>query len=129
MPTKLLVVDDSPTILSLLTMGLSQKGYKVITAENGLDALKMLAKWPVDLVVTDLNMPEMDGLTLLGRIRRENPLTHLPVVVLSTEGEDHDIQRAIQAGADLYLTKPIAIDKLDAELRAIMDKKKAGKKA
>ena len=123
MPTRVLVVDDSPTVLSLLAMGLGQKGYKVFIAENGADALRVMAEIQVDMVLTDMNMPEMDGLALVGRIRGEKKLADLPVIMLSSESERHDFEMGARAGVDLYLTKPIQIEKLDEELRAVLKKK------
>ena len=129
MPTSVLIVDDSPTILSLLAMGLGQKGYKVFTAENGADALTLMVKTPVDLVLTDLNMPKMDGVALVSRIRSDKKLAGLPVVMLSSEAEQNDFELGKKAGVDLYLTKPIEIEALDQALQEVLTQKKGCQKA
>jgi two-component system chemotaxis response regulator CheY len=106
MTRTVLVVDDSETIRRMLRWILTPLGLRVLEAENGARALEVLDRDAVDLVVADLNMPVMDGLELLRSIRALPARALLPVLMLTTEDREADIQRALQAGANLYLTKP-----------------------
>ena len=108
----ILVVDDSETVRKLLTLTLRMKGYQIVTAGDGAEALERLSVSSVDLVITDLNMPEMDGYELVSTIRREGPNRDVPVIMLSTEGEEEDRQRGLDAGVDLYLPKPASPQQL-----------------
>jgi CheY-like chemotaxis protein len=105
MPT-ILVVDDSPMSQRLLGYTLSRCGYTVITAGHGREALERLAEAPVDLVIADLAMPEIDGLTLLRLLRADGRYRDLPLVMLTASGHDEDRLMAKAAGADDFLTKP-----------------------
>jgi len=107
MSARILLVEDSPTILNLLSMVLRQFGFAVQTANDGLEALDKLSKENVDLIITDVNMPRMDGFTFINRVRSQGVMPKVPIIVLSTEREDHDRVRGRSAGADLYLTKPV----------------------
>ena len=114
---KILVVDDEPPIRNLLRMGLAAHGYEVLEAPNGRIALELLERKP-DLVILDLGLPDIDGLELLRRIRgaREG----LPVVVLSSRGDEAGKVAALDLGADDYVTKPFGIDDLLARKRAAL---------
>ena len=114
---KILVVDDEPPIRNLLRMGLAARGYEVLEAPNGRIALELLERKP-DLVILDLGLPDIDGLELLRRIRgaRES----LPVVVLSSRGDEAGKVAALDLGADDYVTKPFGIDELLARMRAAL---------
>ena len=102
----ILVVDDSPVIRRMLNLTLKKAGYAVLLAADGDIAEQFLLEVPVDLLLIDLNMPRMDGLTLLRRIREEAAWQRLPVVMLTSSGEEHDRQAAAEAGADSFLNKP-----------------------
>jgi two-component system, OmpR family, KDP operon response regulator KdpE len=112
---KILVVDDEPPIRKLLRMGLAAHGYEVLEASNGKIALELLAQKP-DIVILDLGLPDIDGLDLLRRIR--NTQESLPVVVLSSRGDEAGKVAALDLGADDYVTKPFGMDELLARLRA-----------
>jgi two-component system, OmpR family, KDP operon response regulator KdpE len=114
---KVLVVDDEPPIRKLLRMGLSAQGYDVLDAANGKTALELLAKKP-NLVILDLGLPDIDGLDLLRRIR--NRQEGLPVVVLSSRGDEAGKVAALDLGADDYVTKPFGMDELLARMRAAL---------
>lgn len=116
----ILLVDDSPTILNLLSLGLRQQGFQVITAGDGLEALKAMAGRPVAAMVTDINMPRLDGMRLIEAVRRDGRLGGIPIVVLSTESETHDRQAALGRGANLYLVKPVSPAELAERLRALL---------
>jgi CheY-like chemotaxis protein len=101
-----LLVDDSPVVRDLLAEALRAHGLSVIEAGDGEDALqKMETCPPLDLVVTDIDMPKLDGIELLRRLRRPELARRLPVVVVSMRGSSEDQQRALEAGADAYLVK------------------------
>jgi len=101
-----LVVEDSFTVRQLQRSILEAAGYRVSTARDGRDALRRLAEEDdISLVVTDVEMPEMDGLELVEALRADPALQSLPVVVVTTRGSDEDRRRGIEAGADAYMTK------------------------
>ena len=108
--TRILVVDDEPSARSGLEKLLRQAGYTVDTAKDGKDALTVAAERPPEVVVTDLKMPEMDGMTLLGKLRESD--RDLPVIVATAFGDVSSAVAAMRAGADDYLTKPIDFDAL-----------------
>jgi two-component system KDP operon response regulator KdpE len=114
---KILVVDDEPPIRKLLRMGLTSQGYEVLDAPNGKTALDLLAKEP-DLVILDLGLPDIDGLDLLRRIRHRDE--SLPILVLSSRGDEAGKVAALDLGADDYVTKPFGMDELFARMRAAM---------
>jgi two-component system KDP operon response regulator KdpE len=114
---KILVVDDEPAIRKLLRMGLTSQGYEVLDAPNGKTALDLLAKEP-DLVILDLGLPDIDGLDLLRRIRHRDE--SLPIVVLSSRGDEAGKVAALDLGADDFVTKPFGMDELFARMRAAM---------
>ena len=116
-PVRILVVDDEPPIRKLLRMGLTAHGYEVIDATNGRMALEMLARKP-HLVILDLGLPDIDGLELLRTIRQQEE--SLPVVVLSSRGDEAGKVAALDLGADDYVTKPFGMDELLARMRAAL---------
>jgi two-component system chemotaxis sensor kinase CheA len=100
-----LVVDDTLTVRELERSILERAGYRVSVAGNGREALALLSDGPVDLVVTDVEMPEMDGFALTEAIRADATLTNLPVLILTSRGSDEDRRRGLDAGADAYVVK------------------------
>jgi two-component system KDP operon response regulator KdpE len=112
---RILVVDDEPQIARVLRTGLKTHGYDVRVAVDGLSALETFEDWNPDLVVTDLSMPNLDGLQLCQRLRA---LSRLPIIVLSVRGEERMKVEALDAGADDYVTKPFGMDELLARIRA-----------
>ena len=116
-PVKILVVDDEPPIRKLLRLGLNARGYDVHEAANGKMALDMLAKKP-DLVILDLGLADIDGLALLGAIRQRHD--SLPIIVLSSRGDEAGKVAALDLGADDYVTKPFGMDELLARVRAAL---------
>src|SRR5437763_1386775 len=111
---RILVVDDEPQITRVLRRGLMTHGYDVRAAADGRSALQMLGEWPPDLVVTDLSMPNMDGIELCRKLRS---FSQLPIIVLSVRGEERTKVEALDAGADDYVTKPFGIEELLARRR------------
>jgi two-component system KDP operon response regulator KdpE len=116
-PLRVLVVDDEPPIRKLLRMGLSTQGYRVLEASNGKTALDMLAESP-DLVILDLGLPDVQGLDLLRTIRARNE--RVPIVVLSSRGDESAKVQALDLGADDYVTKPFGTEELLARMRAAL---------
>ncbi len=103
-----LVVEDSPTMRQLLSFSLKRfKDCKIIEAVDGVDALKNLQTNKVDMILTDINMPVMDGLKLVSLIRQNPRTRNLPIVIITTEGAREDRSRGLALGADAYISKPI----------------------
>ena len=113
----ILVVDDEPQITRVLKTTLSSQGYGIRTASDGEEALHAMSEWPPDLIVTDLRMPNMDGLELCREVRRTS---QVPIIVLSVKGEDSIKVQALDAGADDYVTKPFSMTELTARIRAAL---------
>lgn len=103
---KALVVEDFETMRNLIAKVLGSLNIKIIEAVNGIEALKVLDDESVDIVLTDLVMPEMDGFELCEEIRRRPNIRHLPVIVISTHRDAKYVVHALRCGADDYLTKP-----------------------
>ena len=110
---RVLVVDDASLVRLYYRKALEDAGFDVLEALNGLEALEILTADPVDLLIVDVNMPRMDGVTFLKTLRqKELPLASIPALVTSTEGAAQDFAAARAAGANFYLTKPVSQDKL-----------------
>jgi two-component system, OmpR family, KDP operon response regulator KdpE len=113
----ILVVDDEPQITRVLKTTLSSHGYGTRTAGDGEEALQMMKEWSPDLLITDLRMPNMDGLELCRRVRANS---QIPIIVLSVRGEEKIKVQALDAGADDYVTKPFSTNELLARVRAAL---------
>jgi two-component system, OmpR family, KDP operon response regulator KdpE len=116
-PLRVLVVDDEPPIRKLLRMGLNAHGYQTLEAPNGKTALELLSQSP-DLIILDLGLPDMQGHELLRTIRARND--SIPIVVLSSRGDEAGKVQALDFGADDYVTKPFGMDELLARMRAAL---------
>src|SRR5262245_43589182 len=116
-PLKVLVIDDEPPIRKLLRMGLSTQGYDILDAPNGKVALELLERKP-DLVILDLGLPDIQGHELLRTIRSRNE--SVPIVVLSSRGDEAGKVQALDLGADDYVTKPFGMEELLARMRAAL---------
>src|SRR5216684_62485 len=112
---RILLVDDERQITRVLSRGLAAKGYEIHVAADGEAALQTFSDWHPDLVITDLSMPNMNGLELCRRLRA---FSEVPIIVLSVKGEERAKVEALDAGADDYVTKPFGIDELLARIRA-----------
>lgn len=121
---RILIVDDEPQITRVLRRSLTTHGYEVRVASDGLAALQTFGDWPPDLVVTDLSMPNIDGLELCRNLRAISPL---PIIVLSVRGEESTKVQALDAGADDYVTKPFGMDELLARIRAALRREQVAK--
>jgi two-component system KDP operon response regulator KdpE len=113
----ILVVDDEPQITRVLKTTLSSHGYAARTASDGDEALQIMKEWNPDLVITDLRMPNMDGLDLCRQVRKKS---RVPIIVLSVKGEERIKVEALDAGADDYVTKPFNVNELLARVRAAL---------
>jgi diguanylate cyclase (GGDEF)-like protein len=116
---KILVVDDSRTIRASLAALLARMGHEVIEAENGEHALEVYAIDKPDLLLVDVMMPVLDGYEAAKRLRREHPDDWVPIIFLSSMEADQDLDRAIEAGGDDYLVKPVSFVVLNAKIRAL----------
>ena len=117
---KILVVDDESQITRVLRVSLRAHRYEVRTAADGVSALDTFHDWQPDLIITDLQMPEMDGIELCRAVRK---VSETPIIVLSVKGEEKTKVAALDAGADDYITKPFGIDELLARVRATLRRK------
>jgi two-component system, OmpR family, KDP operon response regulator KdpE len=113
--SRVLVVDDEPQILRALRINLRARQYEVHTAASATEALAVAAKFPPDLVLLDLGLPDMDGMNVIGGLRG---WTKAPIIVLSGRADSTDKVAALDAGADDYVTKPFGVDELLARMRA-----------
>lgn len=112
---RILVVDDEPQLTRVLRTGLKSRGYDVRAAADGLSGFETFSDWHPDLVITDLAMPNVDGLELCRRLRA---VSQVPIIVLSAKGEEKTKVEALDLGADDFVTKPFGIDELLARVRA-----------
>ena len=110
---RILIVEDSPTMRQLLVFALRRlKNVELVEAKDGMDGLRRVSSDAFDLALIDINMPVMDGLKLISLMRGEDSLKDIPIVVITTEGAEEDRQRALNLGANEYLTKPIQANKV-----------------
>ena len=110
---RILIVEDSPTMRQLLVFSLNRlRNMEIVEAEDGMEGLRYLSSDHFDLALIDINMPVMDGLKLISRIRSEDKFASMPIVVITTEGAQEDRERALALGADEYLTKPIQANRV-----------------
>ena len=114
---KILVVDDEDLLVKGIRFNLQNDGYEVITGSNGLEAVQLTQSHQPDLIVLDVMMPEMDGLTACARIRE---FSNVPIILLTAKSEDMDKLLGFDQGADDYLTKPFNILELKARIRALL---------
>ncbi|GAA2621952.1 response regulator [Paractinoplanes durhamensis] len=109
---KVLVVDDAATVRAYHSTLLTEAGFRVVQAANGLEAVETALTTPFDLFVVDVNMPKMNGYTFVETLRSDTVGTPAPVVMISTEDRPGDADRAYAAGANLYLVKPVPPERL-----------------
>ena len=110
---RFLVVEDSPTMRQLITFSLKRiPGAKIVEASDGVDALKKLKEERFDLIVSDINMPLMDGLKLVSMIRNDPANQSIPIIIVTTEGSQADRDKGLALGANAYLSKPIQTNEL-----------------
>ncbi len=124
MDSDVLVVDDSAAIRKILTRVLRQTGMAIQTiheAGDGQDALALMAQHRIDLVLSDINMPKMDGLQLLGALKASPQWHNIPVVMITTEGGETKVAEAVRLGAAGYVRKPFTADQIKEKLVGILE--------
>lgn len=114
---KVLVVDDSRAIRQSIRFILEQNGYEILEGSDGVEGLEKLASARVDLIITDVNMPNMDGITFIKKVREKADLRLVPILVLTTESQQSVMEEAKAAGATGWIVKPFSTDKLLAAVR------------
>ena len=117
---KILLVDDEPDILEIVGYNLSNEGYQVTTAQNGVEAVKKAKKELPHLIILDVMMPEMDGIEACEIIRKDNDLKNTIITFLTARGEDYSQVAGFDAGADDYITKPIKPKVLISKVKALL---------
>lgn len=116
-----LIIEDSPMMRQLLVFALARiRNLRVTEADDGVDGLRKLAGARFDIIVTDINMPIMDGLKLIRRVRTDPVHKDTPIIVITTEGAEEDRHRAIQLGANAYITKPIQAPQVIAKVKELL---------
>ena len=120
MAKKILIVDDSKAIRQSISYVLEQNGYQVAEAEDGLDALERLEAAPVDLIITDVNMPNMNGIELIEAVRADTRAAAVPILVLTTESGSSVLEKGKAAGASGWIVKPFSTDKLVAAVSKVL---------
>jgi two-component system, OmpR family, KDP operon response regulator KdpE len=120
---RILIVDDEAQLTRVLRTGLTSRGFDVRAAADGLSGFETFNDWQPDLIITDLAMPNMDGLELCRRVRS---VSQVPIIILSAKDEERTKVEALDLGADDFVTKPFGIDELLARVRASLRRAKAG---
>lgn len=128
---KILVVDDCQTTRKILGLYLKAKGFDVVSAENGLDAIEKLASHDVNLIMSDLNMPFMDGIELVKTLKADPNTLHIPILMVTTEADPEEKAKAMEAGASAYLVKPVTAEAVAFNIKDILKEifKKGGSNA
>ena len=104
---KALVVDDSEMVRKIITSLLEELGFETVEAENGVEAIEKSLEHKIDVFVVDINMPLLDGITLIKRLRKTEKYKNTPIVIISTDSDASDVKRGLEAGANWYFTKPV----------------------
>jgi two-component system, chemotaxis family, chemotaxis protein CheY len=116
MSRTILAVDDSATVRKFVSVALTMQGFGVVTACDGMDALEKLPSQQVDLVITDLNMPNMDGFELIKALRENPAYKDLPVIILTSLTDDDSKERGTGLGVNSYIVKPFSLEKIQYEV-------------
>jgi CheY-like chemotaxis protein len=127
--TTVLIVEDYAPNYRLLSFVLEQNGYAVVCARDGVQALECLQMMPIDVIVTDLMMPHLDGIGLAERVRADARFNHVPIIVVTASSKEHDAVRAVGVGVDVFLTKPVESEDLVravAQVVAARDQARSG---
>ena len=116
-----LIVEDSSTLRKLIVFALKRvEGLTVVEADDGVDALRKTDQTHFDLIITDINMPVMDGLKLISRLREHDWYRAIPILILTTEGATDDRNRGLELGANAYITKPIRAPQVVAKVKELL---------
>ena len=117
---RILAVDDSPAIRTLVKVVLEGAGHKVAVAEDGVEAMAFARKRTADLVITDLNMPNMSGMSLAGNLRRLENYQNVPILIMTTESSDYKKNKAKHSGATGWIQKPVDQDRLITAVNKVL---------
>lgn len=121
MSKKVLVVEDSSTMRSLIVTTVEDlMGYETVEVKNGIEALKVLPTQPFDLIITDINMPNINGLEVVKFVKENPRYKAIPMIIVSTEQGEKEIQKGLALGASEYLTKPFHPDNLKKVIQKVM---------
>jgi two-component system chemotaxis response regulator CheY len=116
MKKKILVADDSPTIRKFVSFSLTMQGFEVIATCDGMEALEKLPQHKIDLIITDLNMPNMDGFELIKAVRSNKEYSDIPIIILSSLSGSQEIEKGMSYGANSYLVKPFDPKRIQYEV-------------
>lgn len=116
MKRKILIADDSPTIRKFVSLSLKMQGFEVLTASDGMEAVELLPSNKIDLVITDLNMPNLDGFELIKSVRESFQYKEIPIIILSSLSGSKEIEMGIKTGANSYLVKPFDPKRIQYEV-------------
>ena len=116
MATNILIADDSPSVRKFVTFALKMKGYKVTVACDGMDALEKIPQDEFDLIITDLNMPNVDGFELIQTIRSNERYSSIPIIILTSMQNESEKEKGYSLGANSYLVKPFNVQKIQYEV-------------
>jgi len=119
---RILIVEDSPTMLELLVGALEEldEPVEITGAASGFEALRALPRERFDLILTDINMPDINGLELVSFVKQSPRYRAIPLVIVSTEGSDRDLEKGVRLGADAYIKKPFAPESLREVVRDLL---------
>jgi len=117
---KILIVDDDPTTRKLIGLFLKAKGYAVAYAENGLDGIEKIGMENPNLIITDLNMPYMDGIEFVKSVRADPARNEIPILMITTEADPEERERAMSVGVNGYLVKPVTAETVTQNIRHIL---------
>ncbi len=121
MAKKILITEDSPTMRAMICATLEAMGeFEIFEAPNGFEALRLLPREKIDLVITDINMPDINGLELVNFVKNNQQYRNIPLIIVSTEGSERDRAKGMDLGADAYLVKPFAPEDLQQLVRKFL---------
>jgi two-component system chemotaxis response regulator CheY len=119
---RVLVVDDSSTTRALIVSTIEEmEGFETVEAPNGFEALKRIPQQPLDLIVTDINMPDINGLEIVHFVKHHPDYRSIPMIIVSTEGSDEDVKRGLDLGAAAYVKKPFEPEHLKSTIRRVVN--------
>ena len=121
---KILIVDDEKDISKLLDYNLKQQGYSTAIVDNGEDSLKLSRELKVDLILLDIMLPGINGIDVCTILKNDSSTENIPIIMLSAKGEEYDIVRGLEVGADDYMTKPFSISILSARIKRLLKRNK-----
>lgn len=120
MAKRILIVDDSVSIRKSVSFVLTEEGYEVLEAEDGKDGLQKVASAPCNLIITDINMPNMNGIDFIRALRAQSEYQFVPIIALTTESQDNKMQEGKDAGATGWIVKPFTSEKLSAIVKKVL---------